>query len=286
MSTGLTSSEEAQLAQTVEMFEVITQTQPQDYQSLEILKEAYLKLAREDDVIRTSKRIAEAYVMMGQLSSAILEYEGILQRHPEDTDVLAALAEIESKANTLTSDPEASTDESQEPRHHEATENRLKGATGHRPIPKDVDDGREQMIKLFVDGKVLNPTDFELYWPKPDFAHSPKEVVEPFIHQLAEKGLVALEHSLKLISDKGRIGYLPLGSYDYDIELARSIPADISRRWCVLPFDRMSKSILIATANPFNRQAALELEEATQQRLLFYLAPPPDIIKALRKVLR
>lgn len=284
MSTGLTSGEEAQLAQTVEMFEVITQTQPQDYQSLEILKEAYLKLAREDDVIRTSKRIAEAYVMMGQLSSAILEYEGILQRHPEDADVLAALGEIESKANTLNSAEEAAVEDVEESRHHEPTENRIH--KGSRPVPKDVDDGRDAMQKLFVEGKVLNATDFELCWPKLDFTHAPKEVVEPFIHQVAEKGLVALEHSLKLISDKGRIGYLPLGSYDHDVELVRSVPADICRRWCVLPFDRMSKSILVATANPFNRQAALELEEATQQRLLFYLAPPPDIIKALRKILR
>ena len=68
MASTLTQSEEAQLAQTVEMFEVITQSQPQDYQSLEILKEAYLKLGRESDVIGTSKRIAQAYVQMGQLS--------------------------------------------------------------------------------------------------------------------------------------------------------------------------------------------------------------------------
>jgi hypothetical protein len=43
----LNPSEEAQLRQTIEMFEVITQSQPQDYQSLEILKEAYLKLGLE-----------------------------------------------------------------------------------------------------------------------------------------------------------------------------------------------------------------------------------------------
>ena len=46
--------EEAQLRQTIEMFEVITQSQPQDYQSLEILKEAYLKLGLESEVIQTS----------------------------------------------------------------------------------------------------------------------------------------------------------------------------------------------------------------------------------------
>src|SRR5579872_7389395 len=101
MSSTLTPSEEAQLAQTIEMFEVITQSQPQDYQSLEILKEAYSKLGREKDVIATSKRIAQAYVQMGQLSSAILEYETVLQRYPKNKDVQAALKDIESKANNF-----------------------------------------------------------------------------------------------------------------------------------------------------------------------------------------
>src|ERR1039457_3082719 len=98
----LNPGEEAQLRQTIEMFEVITQSQPQDYQSLEILKEAYLKLNLEKEVVLTSKRIAQAYVQLGQLSSAILEYETILQRHPEDRDAMAAMAQIESKANNLT----------------------------------------------------------------------------------------------------------------------------------------------------------------------------------------
>src|SRR6202142_3383696 len=101
MAGTLNPGEEAQLRQTIEMFEVITQSQPQDYQSLEILKEAYLKLNLEKEVIGTSKRIAQAYVQLGQLSSAILEYETILQRHPEDKDAMAAMAQIESKANNL-----------------------------------------------------------------------------------------------------------------------------------------------------------------------------------------
>src|SRR5580693_4202368 len=105
MSATLTSSEEAQLSQTIEMFEVITQSQPQDYQSLEILKEAYSKLGREKDVVQTAKRIAQAYVQLGQLSSAILEYETILQRSPDDPDVQKALKEIENRATTLAEQP-------------------------------------------------------------------------------------------------------------------------------------------------------------------------------------
>src|ERR1700733_13066999 len=105
MSATLTASEEAQLTQTIEMFEVITQSQPPDYQSLEILKEAYSKLGREKDVIGTSKRIAQAYVQLGQLSSAILEYETVLQRFPDDPDVQTALKEIENKAVSFAEQP-------------------------------------------------------------------------------------------------------------------------------------------------------------------------------------
>jgi hypothetical protein len=82
------------------------------------------------------------------------------------------------------------------------------------------------------------------------------------------------------------VAYLPLEKYDMDIELARTFPADTCRRWCVLPFDRMSKSIMVATANPFTQQAAKELAEATNNRLLWYLVPPGELVKNIRKVFR
>src|SRR5512143_476788 len=137
MVSTLGPGEQAQLAQTIEMFEVITQTQPQDYQSLEILKEAYSKLGRDQDVISTSKRIAQAYVQLGQLSSAILEYETILQRFPNDPDVQAALRAIESKANNFPLDAEqtATTQKKAE------ETNRNPKNTGRMPVG-DVEDGR------------------------------------------------------------------------------------------------------------------------------------------------
>jgi hypothetical protein len=280
MVGSLTSSEEAQLQQTIEMFEVITQSQPQDYQSLEILKEAYQKLSRETEVISTSKRIAQAYVMMGQLSSAILEYESILQRCPEDADVLAALGDIENKANTLNT---------QSPEPADATKHLTRPAKSKAFDPKsqaEVEDGRQMLYKIFVESKVIAQGDFELCWIKQDLSKPPGKIVEPFIQLLMDKGILPLEKSLKIISDKHRSGYLPLDRYDIDIELARSFPAETCQRWCVLPFDRMSKSVLVATANPFNKHAAQELEEATKQRFIWYLASPQDLIKALRKVIR
>ena len=103
---------------------------------------------------------------------------------------------------------------------------------------------------------------------------------------LADKAILPLEKSLRLLSEKARLSYLPLDKYDADLDLARSFPMESCQRWCVLPFDKMSKSILVATANPFNRQAAKELESATQARLIWYVSPPADIIKWLRRAFR
>jgi tetratricopeptide (TPR) repeat protein len=274
----VTPSEEAQLTQTIEMFEVITQSQPQDYQSLEILKEAYVKLGREEDALSTSKRIAQAYVLMGQLSSAILEYESIIQRFPEDPDAQQALEELESKARGLDSGQGMA--EVAQPSKNAAKSSR-KGA---RAIPTDLDDGRDSMHKLFVEAKVITNAQFEECWVRP--GSQGDELQVPFIQLLADKGYAPIERLLRTVCEKTRVGYLPLEKYDIDIELARSFPADTCRRWCVLPIDRMSKSILVATANPFNRQAAAEVEEIAKERLLWYLVPPPELIKALKKVFR
>ena len=149
-----------------------------------------------------------------------------------------------------------------------------------------VDDGRQMMHKIFVEGKVIAAGDFDLCWITPDLSAPPNGVIEPFVQILADKGIHPVEKSLKLLTDKSRTAFLPLEKYDIDIDLARGFPAEVCRRWCVLPFDRMSKSILVATANPFNQQAMKELAETTPHRLLWYLTPPVELIKNLRKAFR
>ena len=283
----LSPNEQSQLMQTIEMFEIITQSQPLDYQSLEILKEAYSKLGRDEDVVRTSRRIAKAFLDLGQLSSAILEYESILQRHPEDPEVLKALAKIEIHSNNfadleqlgMAPEPDARSAPAAPP-PTEATPLR----EPEKPL-LNIDDGRPTMFSLFVESKVVTNGDFDLCWPPPPPA-KPGKVVDPFIQVLAERGTVPIEHSLKLLLEKSRLGYVPMDKYDVDIELIRSFPADLCRRWCVLPFDRMSKSILVATANPYNRQAAKEMEDAARCRLIWYVSPPPEIIRGVKKAFR
>jgi hypothetical protein len=137
-----------------------------------------------------------------------------------------------------------------------------------------------------VDGKMVTLADFNLLWPVVDPHEPASGVIEPFISVLAAKSLCAIETSLKLLCEKSRLAYLPLDKYDIDIDLARRCAADICRRWCVLPIDSMSKATLIATANPYNRTAAREMEEALGTRVIWYISPPQDLMKAVKKTFR
>ncbi len=277
----LNPAEEAQLKQTIEMFEVIVQSQPNDCQSLEILKEAYTKLGREPDVIRISKRIAEAYTQMGQLSSAILEYETVLQRQPDDADVQTALRQIENQAGNSAAQSAAGEPAALAPQTDTARIHKKANAA-----QEEIDDGRKTMHKVFVESRVISAGDFDLCWHTPDLAGAQPDVAEPFIQALGEKGLFPVDKSLRLLADKSRTAFLPFERYDADMDLLRGFPAEVCRRWCVAPFDRMSKSILVATANPFNRQAAKELAEATSHRLVWYLTAPVELVKTIRKAFR
>jgi tetratricopeptide (TPR) repeat protein len=277
-----TTEDESQLKQTIEMFEVIVQSQPNDCQSLEILKEAYKKLGREQDVISTSKRIAQAYMQSGQLSSAILEFETVLQQSPNDAEVLAALKSIQDTAGDMTAQPI----DGLEPAALAPAANGAKAEGKARSSPQEIADGRETFLKIFVESKLISAGDFDLCWRTMDYAAPVADVTEPFIHTLSGRGIFPLEKSLKVLSDKSRLGFLPLEKYDVDIDLTRGFPAEVCRRWCILPFDRMSKAVLVATANPFNQQAAKELAQVTSFRLLWYISSPNDLILNLRKAFR
>jgi hypothetical protein len=233
-------------------------------------------------VINTSKRIAQAYMQTGQLSSAILEFETVLQRRPDDLEVQAALKEIESKAGNAGMES-ASVEPAALAMVPDAAKSSAKKS---REVAGEIDDGRAMLRKVFVDTKTISAGDFDLCWRAADLTAAPEDVVEPFIQILHDKGILQTDKSLKLMSDKSRMAYLPLEKYDVDIDLTRGFPAEVCRRWCVLPFDRMSKAILVATANPFNQQAVKELSATTSHRLVWYLVPPSDLLLNIRKAFR
>jgi hypothetical protein len=98
--------------------------------------------------------------------------------------------------------------------------------------------------------------------------------------------MMPTEKSLKLLVDKCRLGYIPLELYDVQIELARSYSAAVCRRWCVLPFDRVGRLVLVASCNPFNARALKELQDVQPGRIQWYLTAPNDLSREIKKTFR
>jgi hypothetical protein len=145
-------------------------------------------------------------------------------------------------------------------------------------------DGRQVFHKIFVETKMITALEFDLCWPGLEMNGASAKLAEPFLQQLADRGILPLSESLKVVAEKSRIPYLPINQYELDVDLARSFPAETCLRWCVLPFDCLGASVMVATANPFNRQAAGELARAGGKRLFMYLASPPELMGLIRKI--
>ena len=74
-----------------------------------------------------------------------------------------------------------------------------------------------------------------------------------------------VDKSLKLLADRSRLAYHPAGTIRNGHRIgALGARAKFASAGACVPFDRMSKSVLVATANPFNKQAAADLEDVDQ----------------------
>src|ERR1043165_8001236 len=93
----ISPEEHEQILQTIEMFEVIVQANPQDTQSLEILKDAYLRIGLKKEMIAAARKLAETYAEAAQYSAAIVEYEAILKHEPDNPEVIAAMGDVEER---------------------------------------------------------------------------------------------------------------------------------------------------------------------------------------------
>jgi tetratricopeptide (TPR) repeat protein len=261
---SISEEEIQQLLRTVEMFEAITESQPDDYQSWEILKEAYAKLGRRDESLAASKKLAKAHISLGQISQAILEYEGILQEHPNDPEVLKALKELEAKTSQLAANRQPSGAPSlREDSKPTPLAPALAAGTAapppSPPPPLTHEDGNKALIDMLIAEKLLTPQAVEPLVKR--LASGPAnsgENATPFVlaQLLIEEQLVKLDDMLTVLVDRSGLPYLPLSTYDVDRDAVCLLPRDICFEKCIVPFDLISRSVLDRHGEPARHRGA------------------------------
>ncbi len=295
MSADVSTDEQGQLLQTVEMFEVITQANPNDCQSLEILKDAYWKLGRQNEALAVTRRLADTYMQLGQNSSALLEFEGILQKQPDNPEILAMLGEVEAKLahggeaggnsgidldfeKVASDDPTLmTTDATRKPEAAKAFK-LTPGNDGNEPLAKFLIQHRlvpeELVTRALEDVRAAN-TDLD-----------PQAIAASLIDLVAKNELVDLDVVLSGILDRTKLAFIPLHYYDVDRQIVRMLPESLTLGRLIVPFDVISRTMMIATANPFDAQGKEAVQQLVDFNVQWHVAPPEAIVKVLRDTYR
>jgi Type II secretion system (T2SS), protein E, N-terminal domain len=298
-SEQISTEEQEQILQTIQMFEVIVQSNPDDAQSLEILKEAYWKLGRQSDALAVSRRLADTYMNLGQYSSAMLEYEGILQREPDSPEIVAMLGEVEAKlaqssqaaaadkaagidvdfGSVVGSDPTLITTEATRKPQEEIFEPR---------ITLD-NDGNEPLAKFLIQHRLV-PEDVVTASlervQKTNKSVSGEALAASLIDEVVKSGSMEMDTLMCGILDRTKFAYVPLDYYDVDRQIVKMLPENLTLGRLIVPFDLISRTVMIAMANPFDALGKEAVQQLFDYHIQWHLASPGAISKILRETYR
>jgi tetratricopeptide (TPR) repeat protein len=297
----LSEEEHSQIVQTIEMFEVILQTQPDDYQSLEILKEAYQKVGRTTDSLKTSRRLAEAYFNSGSYTLAMQECEAILVKEPNAPEILAMLGDIETRlhsagqqlasggAKTGLIATAGALNGANGLTHGEAQHGSLIDLQTNRQPANLQDRGDEHLAKFLV---------MQQLFPEEEVAKAMETVKQlnkdlsgqalsaSLLDKICAKDADKLDAVISGLIDRTKFAYVPIEYYDVDRHIPRMLPDNLTLGRLFLPFDLISRTIMIACCNPFDAAGRDAVQQSLDYTVTWYLARPSAIVKALQDVYR
>lgn len=77
--------------------------------------------------------------------------------------------------------------------------------------------------------------------------------------------------------------YLPLSNYEIELDVIHSVPENICRQFCLIPIDKIGKSLTLAMANPLNTNAVEDVELITGCAVQTFVSTASDIREAIEK---
>ncbi len=77
--------------------------------------------------------------------------------------------------------------------------------------------------------------------------------------------------------------YLPLSNYEIDSEVINAVSENVCRQFCLIPIDKIGKSLTLAMANPLNVQAIEDVELITGCTVQTFVSTATDIKNSISK---
>ncbi len=77
--------------------------------------------------------------------------------------------------------------------------------------------------------------------------------------------------------------YLPLSNYEIAPEVLATLPVNICKKYCLIPIDKIGKSLTLAMDNPLNLQALEDVELVTGSVVQAFVSTTTDIRNAIKR---
>ncbi|MEY2480540.1 MAG: hypothetical protein QOI04_1467 [Verrucomicrobiota bacterium] len=288
--------EHNQILQTIEMFEAITQTQPDDYQSLEILKEAYHKVGRQEESLRMSRRLAETYFNVGSYTLAMQECEVLLLKEPKSPEILAMLGEIENK---LQAAGQAIASNGAKPSDLLGGKGEASGtlmeAGGRGALSGRVDNfhllerGDDHLAKFLIVQQLFPEERVTAALESVNTANknlNGQSMAASLLDHMCTNNVDKLASVMSSLIDRTKFAYVPLEYYDIDRQTVRMLPDSLTLGRLFVPFDLISRTIMVACCNPFDAAGREAVQQSLDYTVAWYLARPSAIAKILQDTYR
>jgi len=77
--------------------------------------------------------------------------------------------------------------------------------------------------------------------------------------------------------------YLPLANYEIAPEVVATVSLDTCKQYCLVPIDKIGRSLTLAMSNPLNVQALEEIELSTNCSVQAFVSTATDILSAINR---
>jgi hypothetical protein len=95
-----------------------------------------------------------------------------------------------------------------------------------------------------------------------------------------------LDQIISSLVDRTKAAFIPLEYYDFDRQLARMLPDNLTLGRLCVPFDLISRTIMVACCNPFDAAGRAAVQQSLDYTVSWYLARPAAIERTLQDVYR
>ena len=280
------SADTEQVIEAVSFFEQMLQTMPEDRVSLEVLSQAYEQAGEAAKACDLLIRLARVIERDGDVDAARLLHQrlAIYAGIAAADTALAGVSRFLSTAEASLAAPDPGKPAGQSADAASITNDALQLINGPAERRAIVTQELDFAWMLHEGGLLTEDQYASVVSDITDLSASATPLPVSVLHLYHDRQMPNIDRVIAFAAEKSGVPLLPLTSFEPQAAAYGLLPLDYLIVKGIVPFDLMSRDLLVATLNPLNVKLRDELEKLTGRRCHFYLVQPTEFDATLDKI--